>query len=144
MPSQVTGWLSEAMYGSDAAGDLTASQRADGLLHLAQRNSVAAVQLAIGFVVRGVLGQRLNRFCQGSRHRPWPTRAQLGIGPPLTKEADEDAVLGMWVGSCDRAIRAHRPGLPPVPLPRVRQAVQSLPLSAFILGTIAGLIWLVR
>jgi len=38
-------------------------------------------------------------FCQGSRHRPWPTRAQLGIGPPLTKEADEDAVLGLWIGA---------------------------------------------
>src|SRR4051794_38879638 len=23
------------------------------------------------------------RFCQGSRRRPWPTRARLGIGPPL-------------------------------------------------------------
>src|SRR3982751_76358 len=23
-------------------------------------------------------------FCQGPRHRSWPTRARLGIGPPLT------------------------------------------------------------
>jgi hypothetical protein len=56
VPSQVKGWLSGAMDGSDAAGDLTASHRSDGLLHLAQRNRLAAVQLAIGFVVRGVLG----------------------------------------------------------------------------------------
>src|SRR5215212_1206110 len=48
------------MYSSDAAGDLTASHRSYGLLHLAQRNRLSAVQLAIGFVVRGVLGQRLN------------------------------------------------------------------------------------
>src|SRR3954449_4633673 len=27
---------------------------------------------------------RLSRFCQGSRHCPWPTRARLGIGPLLT------------------------------------------------------------
>ena len=26
------------------------------------------------------------RFCQGSRHRPWPKRARLGIGPRLTEE----------------------------------------------------------
>src|SRR5690349_3532329 len=63
-------------------------------------------------------------FCQGSRHRLWPTRARLGIGPPLTKGADEDAVLGMRVASRDGAARAHGPGLSPVPLPRVRQAVQ--------------------
>src|SRR5215210_3011124 len=25
------------------------------------------------------------RFCQGSRHYPWPTRARLGIGPLLTE-----------------------------------------------------------
>src|SRR4051812_49404171 len=38
--------------------------------------------------------------------------------------ADADAVLGMRIGSRDGATRAHRPGLSPVPLPRVRQAVQ--------------------
>src|SRR5215207_9071325 len=48
------------MYSSDAAGDLTASHRSDGLLQLAQRNRLSAVQLAISLVVRGVLGQRLN------------------------------------------------------------------------------------
>ena len=70
------------------------------------------------------IGKAGGRFCQGSRHRLWPTRVRLGIGPLLTKGADEDAVLGMRVGSCDRATGAHRPGLPPVPLPRMRQAVQ--------------------
>src|SRR3954462_14922611 len=61
---------------------------------------------------------------RGSRQRLWPTRARLGIGPLLTKGADEDAVLGMRVGSCDGATRAHRPGLSPVPLPCLWQAVQ--------------------
>src|SRR5215212_6075763 len=44
--------------------------------------------------------------------------------------ADEDAVLGMRIGSCDRATRAHRPGLSPVPLPGLWQAVQrTAPIS---------------
>src|SRR5215211_3993791 len=63
-------------------------------------------------------------FCQGSRHYPWPTRARVGIGPASHRGADEDAVLGMRIGSRDRATRAHCPGLSPVPLPYVRQAVQ--------------------
>src|SRR5881227_976 len=46
------------------------------------------------------------RFCQGSRHCPWPVKALLGIGPSRTKR-NEDAVLGMRVGSCDGAARAH-------------------------------------
>src|SRR3954469_6315967 len=32
----------------------------------------------------GAMRQNAGRFCQGSRHRPWPTRAWLGIGLPLT------------------------------------------------------------
>src|SRR4051812_36222668 len=74
-----------------------------------------------------LFAHRLNRvwrFCQGSRHRLWPTRAPLGIGPASHRGADEDAVLEMWVGSSDRAAGAHRPGLSPVPLPRLWQAVQ--------------------
>jgi hypothetical protein len=67
------------------------------------------------------------RFCQGSRHRLWPTRVRLGIGPPLTKGAGEDAVLGMRVGGGDRAAGAHRPGLWPLPLPCMWQAVQRAP-----------------
>src|SRR5215203_4466792 len=63
-------------------------------------------------------------FCQGSRHCPWPTRAWLGIGPASHRGVDEDAVYRMWLGSRDRAIRAHRSGLSPVPLPSLRQAVQ--------------------
>src|SRR5215210_7566007 len=50
------------------------------------------------------------RFCQGSRQRLWPTRAWLGIGPPLTK-GGADAVLGLWVAGHHGATRAHRPGL---------------------------------
>src|SRR5829696_5629612 len=65
-----------------------------------------------------------NRFCQVSRHYPWPTRARVGIGPASHRGADEDAVLGMRIGSRDRATRAHCPGLSPVPLPSLRQAVQ--------------------
>src|SRR3954447_14760970 len=38
--------------------------------------------------------------------------------------ADADAVLGMRVGSCDRAARAYRPRLSPLPLPTLRQAIQ--------------------
>src|SRR3954454_15874275 len=68
-------------------------------------------------------------MARGSYHRLWPARARLGIGPPLTREADADAVLGdavlgLWVAGRDGAPRARRPGLSPVPLPGVRQAVQ--------------------
>src|SRR5215217_3191493 len=38
--------------------------------------------------------------------------------------ADEDAVLGMRLGSRHGATRAHRPGLSPVPLPDLWQAIQ--------------------
>jgi hypothetical protein len=48
---------------------------------------------------------------------PLADEGWLGIGPPLTKGADEDAVLGMRVGRRSGATRAHRPGLSPVPLP---------------------------
>src|SRR3712207_2086773 len=63
-------------------------------------------------------------FCQGSRPRLWPTRAGLAMSRLLQRGVDEDAVLGMWVAGRDRAAGAHRPGLPSVPLPYVRQAVQ--------------------
>jgi hypothetical protein len=63
-------------------------------------------------------------FCQGSRYRPWPKPPRLGIGPPLTKEVNEDAVLGLWLAGRDGAIGAHRPGLSSVPLPGLWQAVQ--------------------
>ena len=36
----------------------------------------------------------------------------MGIGPPLTKEADADAVLGLWVAGGHGVTGAHRPGLP--------------------------------
>src|SRR4051812_38041627 len=74
---------------------------------------------------KAVRGARwCNGFCQGSRHCPWPTRTRVDIGLPLTKEADEDAVLGMRIGGRHGAIGAHRPGLLPVPLPGLWQAVQ--------------------
>src|SRR3954469_14794055 len=70
----------------------------------------------------------------------WPARVRVvlsGLAPaplanegwpgyelPLTEGVDEDAVLGMWVAGGDGATGAHSPRLSPVPLPRVRQAVQ--------------------
>src|SRR5688500_7151862 len=57
-----------------------------------------------------------------------PTQLVVGAGPaiapPLTGEAGGDAVYRVRQGSGDAAIRAHGPGLPPLPLPRVWQAVQ--------------------
>src|SRR5829696_6458486 len=44
----------------------------------------------------------------------WLTRARLGIGPPLTKGADADAMLGLWVAGYLGAARVHRPGLSPL------------------------------
>ena len=41
---------------------------------------------------------RDDRFRQGSRHCPWLRRARLGIGPPLTTEADASVVHGSRVG----------------------------------------------
>jgi hypothetical protein len=74
---------------------------------------------------RSLVGRMLSGgFCPGSRHDPWPTRARLGIGPASHRGVDEDAVLGMRIGSRDGATRAHRPGLPQVPLPFMWQAVQ--------------------
>src|SRR3954451_10053554 len=61
--------------------------------------------------VHGIRGDFVKGFRQASRHYRWPTRARLGIGPPLTKGADADAMLGMQVGSCNRATGAHGPGL---------------------------------
>src|SRR5436853_4369439 len=55
---------------------------------------------------------------------PWLRRAWVGYRAASHGGADEDAVLGMRIGSRDGATRAHRPGLSPVPLSRVRQAVQ--------------------
>src|SRR5215204_5473794 len=38
---------------------------------------------------------RFNRFCQGSRHCPWPTRAVLTMSRLSQRGVDEDAVLGL-------------------------------------------------
>src|SRR4051794_1707549 len=69
----------------------------------------------------------LSRFGGSVRARaiaPWLRRAWVGYRAASHGGADEDAVLGMRIGSRDGATRAHRPGLSPVPLSRVRQAVQ--------------------
>src|SRR3954447_14009171 len=61
----------------------------------------------------------------GLAPRPWLTRAGLAIWPALAAgRVDGDAVRRVRIGGGDGAGRAHRPGLPQVPLPRLRQAVQ--------------------
>src|SRR3954463_13349354 len=55
---------------------------------------------------------------------PWPTRVRLDIGLASHRRADADAVYRMRLASRDGATGADRPGLSPVPLPYVRQAVQ--------------------
>src|SRR3954471_8853675 len=55
---------------------------------------------------------------------PLADEGWVGYRAVLHGGADEDAVLGMWIAGRDGAARAHRPGLSPVPLPRMRQAVQ--------------------
>src|SRR3954470_11457227 len=54
---------------------------------------------------------------------PWLRRAWVGYRAASHGGADEDAVLGMRIASRVGATRAHRPGLSPVLLSRVRQAV---------------------
>src|SRR3954470_13020203 len=56
--------------------------------------------------------------------RPYDSTPYRSDARASHRGADEDAVLGMRLGSRDGATRAHRPGLSPVPLSRVRQAVQ--------------------
>src|SRR3954451_19853140 len=41
-----------------------------------------------------VKAERALGFCQGSCHCPWPTRARVGIGPPLTKRGGRGC--GAW------------------------------------------------
>ena len=64
------------------------------------------------------------RFRQGSCRHGWLAWAGRAIAPPLTAGAGSDAVYRVRVGGSDGAGRAHRPRLPQVPLPLVRQAVQ--------------------
>ena len=64
------------------------------------------------------------RLRQGSCQRLWPARAWPGYTAAPRRGGGEMRCIGMRIGGRDGAARAHRPGLPPVPLPHVRQAVQ--------------------
>src|SRR3954462_513587 len=66
-------------------------------------------------------------WCGGSvraRATALAEKGSIGYRAASHRGVDEDAVLGMRIGSCDRVPRAHRPGLSPVPLPDMRQVVQ--------------------
>src|SRR3954467_13517276 len=58
----------------------------------------------------------------GLAPRPLAAEGSVGYRAASHGGPAEDAVLGMWIGSRDGATRAHRPGLAPVPLPRLGQA----------------------
>jgi pyrroloquinoline quinone biosynthesis protein E len=66
----------------------------------------------------------VERVLSGLAPLPLADNGSVGYRAASHRGADEDAVFGMWIGSRNRATRAHRPGLSPVPLPHVRQAVQ--------------------
>src|SRR3954447_19889960 len=63
-------------------------------------------------------------FGQGSRQAPWPTRARVAIAPALDGRADWDGVRWVRVEGGDGAARTLSTGLPALPLPDLRQAVQ--------------------
>src|SRR5687768_4760060 len=64
------------------------------------------------------------RFWSGLAPPPLAEEGSVGYRAASHRGAGEDAVFGMRIGSRVGATRAHRPGLSPVPLPYVRQAVQ--------------------
>src|SRR4051812_44088497 len=66
----------------------------------------------------------VERVLSGLAPPPLAEEGSVGYRAASHRGADADAVLGMRIGSRDGATRAHRPGLSPVPLPYVRQAVQ--------------------
>src|SRR3954462_14108804 len=69
--------------------------------------------------------KRANRVLSGLAPLPLADEGSVGYRAASHRGADEDAVLGMRIGSCDGATRAHRPGgLSPVPLPCMWRAVQ--------------------
>jgi hypothetical protein len=55
---------------------------------------------------------------------PLADEGSVGYRAASQTGVDADAVLGMRIGSRDRATRAHHPGLSPLPLPGMWQAVQ--------------------
>src|SRR3954462_9922969 len=68
--------------------------------------------------------KRANRVLSGLAPLPLADEGSVGYRAASHRGVDENAVLGMRIGSCDGATRAHRPGLSPVPLPHMWQAVQ--------------------
>jgi pyridine nucleotide-disulfide oxidoreductase len=60
-------------------------------------------------------------FCQGSRQMPvWPAEAAL-VGPGTSGAGAGDGLRALRLRGGHRAAGAHGPGLPLVPLPRLRQ-----------------------
>src|SRR5215218_1162411 len=115
------GWPAER-YSATGLGDATKTGKTcvlDDASALTACDEIECIVEATGHPIAGVR----HGFCQGSCHRPWPKRAPLGIGPASHGRVDEDAVLGMRIGRRDGATRAHHPGLSPVPLPCMWQAV---------------------
>jgi hypothetical protein len=53
----------------------------------------------------------------------WPAGAGL-VGSGASGAGSGDGVCGLWLRCCDRAAGTYRPGLSPVPVPRLRQVVQ--------------------
>src|SRR3954467_8221997 len=74
--------------------------------------------------LRLVTGATPERVLSGLAPLPLADEGSVGYRAASHRGVDENAVLGMRIGSCDGATRAHRPGLPPVPLPHMWQAVQ--------------------
>src|SRR5205823_678620 len=54
----------------------------------------------------------------------WRVTTPAGRVTPLLTRADGNAMLGLQFGGCDGAAGAHGSGISPVPLPRVRWAIQ--------------------
>src|SRR4051794_41869753 len=57
----------------------------------------------------------LRTVLSGLAPLPLADEGSVGYRAASHRGVDENAVLGMRIGSCDGATRAHRPGLPPVP-----------------------------
>src|SRR5689334_20944050 len=74
------------------------------------------------------MAEALLRRCRGSvraraRQPVWLAK-MARVGSRISGVGIGDGVCGLRLRRCDGAAGAHGPGLSPVPLPRVRQAVQ--------------------